>query len=128
MKNEDYKRIARIEALANARKSELLETLRDGYERACAEHDEEAAASFARKIRNKLLDESDKTMPLDRMGLEAPEGDTFEEWLPFLRRLGVVLNGEWALYRKALRDLPEQPGFPFDITFPEPPNYTEVKP
>jgi hypothetical protein len=28
---------------------------------------------------------------------------------------------EWAAYRQALRDIPSQPGFPFDITWPEKP-------
>lgn len=27
----------------------------------------------------------------------------------------------WAAYRQALRDITEQPGFPFDVVWPEPP-------
>ena len=34
---------------------------------------------------------------------------------------GDVLTGAWARYRQALRDLPQQPGFPFDIRWPEKP-------
>jgi hypothetical protein len=35
---------------------------------------------------------------------------------------------EWAVYRQALRDLPQQPGFP-TVDFPKDPNYVEpVKP
>lgn len=32
-----------------------------------------------------------------------------------------VDQAAWATYRQALRDLPEQEGFPFDITWPVPP-------
>jgi hypothetical protein len=28
---------------------------------------------------------------------------------------------QWAAYRQALRDIPQQPGFPYDISWPEPP-------
>ena len=48
MKNEDYKRLARIEAAADAQRAELMSTLRDAYERACQEHNEEDAAALAR--------------------------------------------------------------------------------
>jgi hypothetical protein len=60
MQNMDYlKRLAKAEAAVMKQKSELMETLRDGYERACAAQDEESAAELCRKIRNKLLEESD---------------------------------------------------------------------
>ncbi len=121
MKNEDYKRLARAEAIANSQKAELLETLKNGYEKACEERDEDSAAELCRKIRNKLLEESDSSMIFDRMGLAVPSGETFKEWLEFLRGLGKVLLNNWAIYRKKLRDLPEQPGFPFDVKFPEKP-------
>jgi len=55
------------------------------------------------------------------MGLVVPSGTTFTAWLEFLRGLGRVLSNNWALYRKQLRDIPEQPGFPFDVVFPEKP-------
>ena len=31
------------------------------------------------------------------------------------------MKQKWAIYRKKLRDVPEQPGFPRDISWPEPP-------
>lgn len=34
---------------------------------------------------------------------------------------GVPVPAPWATYRAALRDLPEQPGFPESITWPTPP-------
>ncbi|MGN1318898.1 MAG: phage tail assembly chaperone, partial [Lachnospirales bacterium] len=45
----------------------------------------------------------------------------FSAWLGFFKKLGEVVNGEWAVYRQALRDIPEQEGFPFDVKFPSQP-------
>lgn len=117
-----YKRLARAEAMAEVQKSELMETLQAAYKRACEDENAEDAAAFARKIRDKLLAESDCEMSLDRLRLTAPSGNTFTAWLSFLRKLGDVLVGSWAKYRKDLRDLPEQEGFPFNIEFPTPPD------
>ena len=83
MKNDDYKRLARAEAMANSQRAELMETLKRGYEKACEERDEEGAAEFARNIRNKLLEESDSRMIFDRMELDVPTGKTFTAWLGF---------------------------------------------
>lgn len=79
----------------------------------------EVAAAEVRKIRDELLQASDASMALDRLGLVAPSGSTFTAWLSFLRGLGDVLKGKVAAYRQALRDIPEQEGFPYDITWPE---------
>ena len=121
MKNDDYKRLARAEAMANSQRAELMETLKRGYEKACEEKDEEGAAEFARKIRNKLLEESDSRMIFDRMNLDVPKGTTFTAWLGFLKAIGGLLSGKWAVYRQKLRDIPQQPGFPFNVEFPEKP-------
>lgn len=116
--NDLYKRLARAEAMTDAQRDELMETLEKGYERACADRNEEDAAAFARKIRNKLLAESDNRMSLDRFGISVPTGATFTAWLQFFKALGKIITGDWAKYRKDLRDLPEHEGFPFDIVFP----------
>lgn len=117
-----YKSLARAEALAAAQRDELPEVILAAYQRAVEDEDAEGAALYARKIRNKLLESSDKSMALDRIGLEAPNGTTFSAWQPFLRGLGDVLGGDWATYRQSLRDLPEQPGFPFTVEFPQSPD------
>jgi len=77
------------------------------------------AAAAARAKRNELLSASDSSMALDRLGLTVPSGSTFTAWLTFLRNLGSALTGEFAKYRQALRDLPEQPGFPYEIEWPD---------
>lgn len=121
MKNDLYKRLARAEAMANDTKAELLETLQQAYENACQEQDKEQAAEFARKIRNKLLDDSDKEMSLDRLGLNTSTATKF------IASLASIFSGAWAVYRQALRDIPEQAGFPFNIEFPSRPDDTEAE-
>ena len=116
MKNDFYKRLARAETMACASKAELMETLRTAYQNACKEQDEEQAARLARKIRNKLLDSSDKEMSLDRLGLDT------SSMTKFISSFAKIITGSWAVYRQALRDIPEQNGFPFDIEFPVSPN------
>lgn len=79
-------------------------------------------AAEIRAKRDKLLAESDKWMVFDRLGLEIPDSIDISEWIGFFRSLGNVLVGEWAKYRQALRDITKQPGFPFEVTFPEKPD------
>lgn len=120
MPNDFYRRIAKLEAMANAQKAELVETLRAAYERACAERNEEEAAALARKLRDKLLDMSDKEMSLDRLGLDTSSATKF------IASLANIFKGAWAGYRQSLRDLPEQEGFPFEIEFPTSPDDEEA--
>ena len=112
MPNDIYRRIAKIEAITNLQKSELLETLQTAYQKACGEKNEEEAAALARKLRNKLLDISDKEMSLDRLELDT------SSVTKFIASLATIFKGKWAEYRQALRDLPEQEGFPFNVKFP----------
>lgn len=79
------------------------------------------AAAAVRAIRDQLLKDSDAAMALDRLGLVVPSGSTFSSWLSFLKGLGDVLSNRVSIYRQALRDLPNQPGFPFEIDWPEKP-------
>lgn len=124
MKNV-YKRLSRAEAVVEAQKAESMDVLQSAYEKACEERNELDAARHIRKIRNQLLAESDSKMSLDRFGLVVPSGITFSAWLQFFKGIGSIITGEWAKYRKALRDLPEQEGFPFNIEFPVSPDENE---
>ncbi len=74
-----------------------------------------------REKRNQLLAESDCEMALDRLNVEIPDGNTFASWKPFFKALSEKLTGDWAKYRQALRDLPSQEGFPYNVKFPEKP-------
>jgi hypothetical protein len=121
MQENIYKRLAQAEAMAAAQKAETMEVLQAAYKRACEELNEEDATAFARKIRDKLLNETDSRVALDRFNISVPSGTSFTAWLSFLKSLGEIITGAWAIYRQALRDLPEQEGFPFNVTFPTPP-------
>ena len=121
MQENIYKWLAQAEAMAAAQKAETMEVLQAAYKRACEELNEEDAAAFARKIRDKLLNETDSRVALDRFNISVPSGTSFTAWLSFLKSLGEIITGAWAIYRQALRDLPEQEGFPFNVTFPTPP-------
>lgn len=121
MQENIYKRLAQAEAMAAAQKAETMEVMQAAYKRACEELNEEDAAAFARKIRDKLLNETDSRVALDRFNISVPSGTSFTAWLSFLKSLGEIITGAWAIYRQALRDLPEQEGFPFNVTFPTPP-------
>lgn len=116
MEQNIYKRLAKVEAIFNLQKSQLPEVLERSYKAACASGDEQAAADAARALRNRLLDLSDKEMLLDRLGLDT--SSTFA----FLSSLGNIFAGQWAVYRQALRDIPQQEGFPFDIVWPGAPD------
>ena len=119
MEANEYKRLAQIEAMSNLQKSQLTEVLENAYQAACASGDEQAAAEAARALRNRLLDLSDKEISLDRLGLDTSSA------IAFLASLRQIFSGEWAAYRQALRDIPQQDGFPFNITFPVAPDKTE---
>lgn len=119
MRKDVYKRLARIEAMVNATRAEQENVLRRGYDSAVARENAEEAAAFARRIRDRLLTESDKEVTLDRVGLNTLN-------LPaLLLSLQNLFTGAWAVYRKQLRDLPEQDGFPFNIEWPVSPDAKE---
>ena len=67
----------------------------------------ELERTVARSKRDRLLAESDWT-------------DT----LSAKTRLGDALYNAWQDYRQILRDVPQQPGFPWNIAWPEPPSPT----
>ena len=119
MPNDIYRRLARVEAMANAQKAELIETMQKAYSNACESLNEEKAAALARKLRDKLLDASDKEMSLDRLGIDT------SSTTKFIASLTTIFKSKWAEYRQALRDLPEQEGFPFNVKFPVSPDNEE---
>ena len=80
MNNDMYRRLAITEGQEALRRSQTMEFLQEKYQIACDEQNEEDAAMFARKIRNKLLEESDNELTLDRIGLTVPSGTTFTAW------------------------------------------------
>lgn len=117
----DQERLARSEAVCNKLRSEMDDVMKKAYETAVEAGDKESAAELARKIRNKLLDESDKECALDRLLEDAPDGVSFSDWITWLRKLAGAKSSAWGVYRQSLRDLPKQDGFPLKVVFPEKP-------
>lgn len=115
MDSNIYKRLAKIETIINLQKSNFMETLQASYKSACEEKDEAQASEFARAIRNRLLDESDKEMAFDRLNIDT------SSTIKFIASIKAVFENNWAAYRQQLRDLPLQEGFPFNVIFPESP-------
>lgn len=79
-------------------------------------NDEDAAAQAVRTIRNRLLSETDAQVALDRIDVDTDSATKF------INSIKNVLNGEWAVYRQQLRDIPQQEGFPFNVVFPVSPD------
>lgn len=83
------------------------------------------AAAKVRSLRDKLLADSDAMMALDRFGMDLPDKVTATTMLSVFKEILTavwkITNGSIGQYRQALRDLPEQPGFPFDIDWPNKP-------
>lgn len=123
IRQNEQVRLAKMEAICNQLRAEMDDVLHHAYEVAVEENDVERAAELARKIRNKLLQISDSVFVFDRFGLVIPENITATSLLSvvksFFTGLGTMLNGAWAVYRRNLRDLPDQQGFPFNIEWPE---------
>lgn len=88
-------------------------------------------ATIVREERNKLLQESDKYMCLDRLGIEIPEnittGTIISVVKKFFEGLGESINGNYAKYRQALRDITKQEGFPYNVEFPIEPNTNDER-
>ena len=72
-------------------------------------------AEAIREKRNRLLEESDKYMALDRLDLDTSSA------IKFLASLKNIFNNNYAVYRQDLRDITKQPNFPYEVTFPEKP-------
>lgn len=118
IQNNDTLRISRLETICEGITGQMNDVIREAYEKAVENKDEELAASLARKLRDNLLKESDSRVAFDRFDIKVPSGSSFSSWLSFLKSLGKILTSDWSKYRQELRDLPQQPGFPFDIKFP----------
>lgn len=88
--------------------------------------DYEKKATEIRKIRNKLLDESDKEMVIDKLNFDIPKSLTTTTLLSAVKNLFNILSemqtGEWSTYRQELRDITKQDGFPYNVVFPEKPS------
>lgn len=118
IQNNNTLRISRLETICEGITGQMNDVIKEAYGKAVENKDEELAASLARELRDNLLKESDSRVAFDRFDIKVPSGSSFSSWLSFLKSLGKILTSDWSKYRQELRDLPQQPGFPFDIKFP----------
>ena len=72
--------------------------------------------------RNKLLEDTDKEMCLDRLNLKMPKELTSSNLLAgiteFFEGLANIFNGSMAKYRQELRDITKQKDFPYNVIWP----------
>ena len=85
--------------------SQQREVIKANLDTAVREKDEKQAEYLARSYRDKLLSETDWYMTVDRA--ESMDADTL---------------AKYKTYRQALRDVPEQDGFPLNIEWPVAPD------
>ena len=79
-------------------------------------------AEEIRTKRNKLLEDTDKEMCLDRLNLKMPKELTASNLLvgmtEFFEGLANIFNGNMAKYSQELRDITKQEGFPYNVIWP----------
>lgn len=129
--SNEQMRLAKMEAMCDQLRSEMSDVLERAYAIAVEERDEDRAAELARKIRNKLLDASDKYNTVDRVfNFDLPETISTTNVISAVKALiegihGITAN-DWSVYRQHLRDITDQPGFPFDIDWGTAPDAEEA--
>lgn len=88
--------------------------------------EKEQMAKEIREKRNKLLEETDKEMCIDRLNIQFPKDLSMSNLITGLKQffegLSTISNGEMAQYRRKLRDITKQPDFPYNVIFPEKPH------
>ena len=129
--SNEQMRLAKMEAMCDQLRSEMSDVLERAYAIAVEERDEDRAAELARKIRNKLLDASDKYNTVDRVfNFDLPETISTTNVISAVKALIEGINGitvnDWSVYRQHLRDITDQPGFPFDIDWGTAPDAEEA--
>jgi hypothetical protein len=67
-------------------------------------------------VENKPQEEAEASMRIERDRLLSNT-----DWMALSDN---TISGEWADYRQTLRDIPDQIGFPYDVTFPISPGNT----
>lgn len=109
-------------------REDLESFINDNYESwltLAKETDYQVVANEVREKRNKLLEESDKQLLLDRLAIDLPDEINAVNLLSVVVKLfdnlKSILNGEWAEYRQKLRDITTQKGFPYNVEFPDKP-------
>ena len=105
---ENILKEVRLNALKGYLTSRQKDVIFENYKKAVEAEDEASASDLARQYRDCLLAECD-----------------FWDNVSYRSRKSAEKVEAWDNYRNALRDIPEQTGFPFDIDFPLSPDQGE---
>ncbi len=81
----------------------------------CKQYEYDKLCTEVRAKRNELLAESDSSFCIDRI---LPDNISTSA---FTNKLKELAKSEMARYRQALRDIPQQEGFPYEVIFPAKP-------
>ena len=96
------------------------------YLKAAKDKEYNTLASDIRKQRDKLLQDSDKEMCIDRLKIDFPTNLSMTNIISCLKQffesLSKISNGDMARYRQELRDITKQADFPYNVIFPNIPN------
>lgn len=109
----------------------LEKDINDNYEKwleYAKKKEYDVLAEEIRAKRNELLKESDQYMCLDRMNIDVSQNEeislatVMKIAVTFFKSIFKILKGDYAKYRQDLRDITTQPGFPYDVKFPDIPS------
>lgn len=111
----------RLNICHNNNIAEEIEKDFDKYLEIAKNNEYKILASEARAKRDELLKETDKDMCFDRLNIVIPEitaTTILQSIKQFFSAIHEINNGKMAKYRQALRDIPQQEGFPYNIVWP----------
>lgn len=115
--------IYRLNLCYNTNLANEIENSFDKYLEIAKNNEYKILASEARAKRDELLKETDKEMCIDRLGIQIPSEITATNLLSVVvsvfKGIGSILSNNTSKYRQALRDIPQQEGFPYNIIWPE---------
>lgn len=108
-RRNDQLRLARMQAICDKQQSEAEDVIKAAYQKAVDAENKDLASELARKLRDKMLANSDKEACLDRLNIDITSISSL------LASLAKLSSNTWMVYRQHLRDIPQQEGFPFNI-------------
>ena len=114
--------IYRLNVCYNKNIESEMENNYDNWLKTAKKEEYNQLAAEVRTKRNKLLDETDKEMCLDRLNIQIPRELTTTNMLigikQFYEELSSIFSGKIAKYRQELRDITKQEGFPYNVIWP----------
>ncbi len=112
----------RLEVCYNKDLKNDVENNYEKYLEIAKNNEEKALSAEIRKRRDELLRETDQEMCIDRLNFNFPENlsmtNIISSLKDFFDGFANISKSNIAKYRQALRDIPQQEGFPYNIIWP----------